>query len=311
LDAIVRGEFAENAVRKALTPSEMVSIAAAIEPLERAKAKERQLQGTRAKPSENFSKGANGRALDKVATFAGVSRPTLIKAREIWEAAEAEPEKFGKLLADMDHTGRVDGVHKRLKVIQQAEKIRSEPQPLPGRGPYRVIVADPPWPYEIRSEDPSNRATTPYPQMSIAQVCALPVPSITTTDAVLWLWTTNFHMRNAFAVLDAWGFQERTILTWAKDRMGMGNWLRGKTEHCILAGRGRPTLTLTNQTTLLNAPMRGHSQKPPEFYDLVERLCPAPRYAYLFSRYRHNDRWDCHGDEAPPDDGDDLRRSAP
>jgi ParB/RepB/Spo0J family partition protein len=25
----------------------------------------------------------------------------------------------------------------------------------------------------------------------------------------------------------------------------------------------------------------------------------APRYAYLFSRYRHNDKWDCRGDEAP------------
>jgi len=34
----------------------------------------------------------------------------------------------------------------------------------------------------------------------------------------------------------------------------------------------------------------------------VESLCPAPRYADLFSRYRHNDKWDCHGDEAPPAD---------
>jgi hypothetical protein len=39
--------------------------------------------------------------------------------------------------------------------------------------------------------------------------------------------------------------------------------------------------------------------KPIEFYDLVESLCPAPRYADIFSRYRHNDKWDCHGDEAP------------
>jgi len=49
----------------------------------------------------------------------------------------------------------------------------------------------------------------------------------------------------------------------------------------------------------LDAPWRGHSVKPPEFYDLVESLCPAPRYADLFSRYRHNEKWDCHGDEAP------------
>jgi N6-adenosine-specific RNA methylase IME4 len=81
--------------------------------------------------------------------------------------------------------------------------------------------------------------------------------------------------------------------------MGMGDWLRGQTEHCIMAVRGKPIVTLTNQTTLLHAPVRAHSQKPPEFYDFVEKLCPAPRYADLFSRYRHNDKWDCHGAEAP------------
>ena len=107
-------------------------------------------------------------------------------------------------------------------------------------------------------------------------------------------------MREAFTALDAWGFTQKTILTWAKDRMGMGDWLRGQTEHCLMAVRGKPIVELTNQTTLLRGAVRGHSQKPIEFYDLVERLCPAPRYAYLFSRYRHNEKWDCHGDEAPP-----------
>jgi N6-adenosine-specific RNA methylase IME4 len=81
--------------------------------------------------------------------------------------------------------------------------------------------------------------------------------------------------------------------------MGTGDWLRGQTEHCVLAVRGIPTVTLSNQTTLLQAPARAHSVKPVEFYNLVESLCPAPRYADLFSGYRHNARWDCHGDEAP------------
>jgi N6-adenosine-specific RNA methylase IME4 len=66
-----------------------------------------------------------------------------------------------------------------------------------------------------------------------------------------------------------------------------------------MAVHGRPVVTLTNQTTLLHAPVRAHSVKPHEFYDLVESLCPAPRYCDLFSRYQHNDKWDCHGDEAP------------
>jgi N6-adenosine-specific RNA methylase IME4 len=121
-------------------------------------------------------------------------------------------------------------------------------------------------------------------------------------------------MREAFTVLDAWGFEQKTILTWVKDRFGNGDWLRGQTEHCILAVRGKPVVTLTNQSTVLHAPSRGHSAKPMEFYELVESLCPAPRYADLFSRYRHNDKWDCHGDEAPPHPLDIppcLRRAAP
>jgi len=56
---------------------------------------------------------------------------------------------------------------------------------------------------------------------------------------------------------------------------------------------------------VLHAPWRGryderHSVKPVEFYAFVESLCPASRYADLFSRYRHNEKWDCHGDEVPP-----------
>jgi N6-adenosine-specific RNA methylase IME4 len=100
-------------------------------------------------------------------------------------------------------------------------------------------------------------------------------------------------------VLKTWGFTPKTMLTWAKDKMGTGDWLRGQTEPCIMAVRGKPTVELTNQTTLLVAPTRGHSRKPDEFYALVESLCPAPRYASLFHRGPTRPNWDGHGDEAP------------
>jgi N6-adenosine-specific RNA methylase IME4 len=297
LEKVVLGEYAENTFRKQFTPSECADIADALEPVERTLAKERMV-AAHASPGK-FPELVNGNALDKVAKAAGKDRKTIQKARAVRDAAKAEPEKFGKLQVDMDRTGRVDGPFKRLKVIRQSEAIRKEPPPLPQRGHYRVIVADPPWPYEIRKDDPSHRATHPSPQMSIAQICALSVAPIAHTDCLLWMWTTNHHMREAFTVLDVWGFVQKTILTWAKDRMGTGDWLRGQTEHCLLAVRGKPVVELTNQTTLLHGPLRANSQKPGEFYDFVEKLCPAPRYAYLFSRYKHNEKWDCHGDEAP------------
>jgi ParB-like chromosome segregation protein Spo0J len=140
LDSVVRGEFAENVHRKDFTLSEAVAIKRALEPIERAAAKERQREGGRHKGSGNLPEASKGNAADKAAKATGMVRRTLEKAEAIVDAAEAEPEKFSKLLADMDRTGRVNGVFKRLK---QAELIRAEPPPLPGNGPYRVIVCDP------------------------------------------------------------------------------------------------------------------------------------------------------------------------
>jgi N6-adenosine-specific RNA methylase IME4 len=241
-----------------------------------------------------------------------MARRTLEKAEAIVDAAEAEPEKYGKLREQMDDTGRINGVYRRLKIAQQAEQIRAEPPPLPGRGPYRVCIVDPPWPYELRDEDPSHRGVRDFPSMSIAGICALDVASIMSADAIVFMWVTNFVLVNGIhtTVLRAWGeeWQPKTLITWPKDKMGNGDWLRNQTEHVIMAVRGRPLVQSANLTTLLKGPFHlvrknAHSAKPKEFYDFVEKLCPAPRYADLFSRYRHSDRWDCHGDEAPPYDG--------
>jgi ParB/RepB/Spo0J family partition protein len=294
LDDIERGEVVGNTQRKDFLPSEIDAIRRKYEAKLKAAAKERMSAGGKgAKVSQPL------RTTDKVGAFAGVSGRTVEKIAEVCTAAEAEPEKYRKLVETMDKTGRVNAPYKRLKVAQQAEVIRAEPPPLPGDGPYRVIVVDPPWPYEIASEDSSIRGVWPIPAMSVAEIASTDVAAIAHDNCILWLWTTNYHMHVVFDLLKGWGFQHRTILTWAKHRMGAGDWLRGQTEHAIMAVRGKPVVTLTNQTTLLCAPARAHSRKPPEFYDLVEKLCPAPRYADLFSRYQHNDRWDCHGAEAP------------
>lgn len=300
LPMALRIEIEENALRKDLTQSELAQLQERI----LAELRKHKTPGARndLKPSTSaeLSAQVSPRLTNMVAKLFGESGSQIERRAAVVSAAKADPAQFGKLKADMDRTGHVNGSFKRLKVMRQVAAIRAAPPSLPGRGPYRVIVADPPWPYEIDNNiNREHRATKPYPQMSIEEICAADVGAITHQDCLLWLWTTNHHMREAFSVLDAWGFQQKTILTWAKDVMGMGDWLRGKTEHCLMAVRGKPVVELTNQTTLLLAKRRGNSQKPVEFYDFIEQLCPAPRYAYLFSRYRHNEKWDCHGDEAP------------
>ena len=82
------------------------------------------------------------------------------------------------------------------------------------------------------------------------------IADIAHEDCILWLWTTNADLLSgdALRVLEAWQFTPKTMLTWVKDRFGTGDWLRGQSEQCIMAVRGAPTVTLTNQTTVLCAP---------------------------------------------------------
>ena len=203
---------------------------------------------------------------------------------------------IAKIRADPDYRSRhaLIGHALLLAKAQAAEYIATEPPPLP-TGPFRVIVADPPWNYGNRADDPTHRARNPYPDMSTEDICALPVGALAANDCVLWLWTTNAHMDEAFCVVDAWGFEQKTILTWVKDRMGTGHWLRGQTEHCLLAVRGHPVTVLTNQTTVVHGPLREHSRKPDEFYALVEALCPGSKVE-LFSR-QEREGWVAHGNE--------------
>jgi N6-adenosine-specific RNA methylase IME4 len=308
LDAVTRGEFAENVHRKNFTLSEAVAIKRALAPREREAARQRQaatLKRGSTKPVVQILHNG-GKTRDRVAAFTGVSHTTLARAEAIVDAADAEPEKYGRLLAAMDKTGRVNAPFKRLRVARQAEQLRAEPPPLPGRGPYRVGVVDFPWPYEIASEESTIRGVWPYPTMPVAEIRAFPISSIMHKDSILWVWTTNYHMQVMPDLLRCWGFRHVTILTWAKDHAGSGDWLRGQTEHAVMAVRGEPVVTLVGQSTLLKAPVRAHSQKPREFYDVVETLCPAPRYCDLFSRYRHSEKWDVHGDQAPQELADAL-----
>ena len=131
--------------------------------------------------------------------------------------------------------------------------------------------------------------------MDIEEIKSMPIACIADENAILWLWTTNAHLRVAFDVVDAWGFEYKSLLTWVKDRMGTGEWLRGQTEHCMLAVRGKPVFLNGNQPTVLEAPRREHSRKPKEFYAFVQSTCPGSKIE-LFARQQQAN-WASYGNE--------------
>ncbi len=137
--------------------------------------------------------------------------------------------------------------------------------------------------------------------MELDGIKAMAVRDIADENAILWLWTTNAHLRIAFDVVEAWGFEYKSILTWVKDRMGTGEWLRGQTEHCMLATRGKPVFLNGNHTTVLEAARREHSRKPEAFYVLVEETSPG-RKVELFCRQRRSG-WAVFGNHTDQFDG--------
>lgn len=301
LSAMV-AERDENTCRLDLTPSEQVAMAARLEPLERKAAKERKREGQkqggktagrgRRKLGGNFPP-SKSKCRDKVARAVGVSSPTLRRAAEIVQAAKDDPA-FAPLVAEMDRTRRVNGVYRKLKVARQSARLDRKPAPLPD-GPFDVLVIDPPWHYDKRAADSSHRSALPYPSMKMDRIIALAPANRAATDCVLWLWATNAHLRAAFEVVEAWGFAYKTLLTWVKPKIGTGDWLRGQTEHCLLCVRGRPTVRLTNQSTVIHGASGRHSEKPNEFYAMVEKLCPGSKLE-MFQRTPRKG-WTGHGDE--------------
>ena len=299
LPLLLRVEIEENVQRKEFTQSELADIQLTL--IDHLSSHKNQGQRNdltcTEKPVQVDAPARRENSTEQVARIFGESERTVRNRIDVVQAAAAEPDNYGSLLDQMNRTGRVSGVHKRLRIRQQAEAIAQEPPPLPD-GPFRVLVVDPPWKYN-RDSDPSHRGSTPYPTMSIQDICELKVADISGEDSLIWLWTTNTHIRESFTVLDAWGFEYKTMLTWVKPRMGTGEWLRGQTEHCLLAAHGRPTIVLSNQTTVLQGATGRHSEKPEEFYKLVECLCPGSKVE-LFAR-RRRAGWEAHGNEVQGD----------
>lgn len=80
-----------------------------------------------------------------------------------------------------------------------------------------VIVADPPWQPRDLNSNGNRGAAHKYATLSTAEVCALELPPRAERN-VLFLWRLASMQRDAFAVLDAWGYIDCTEVVWVKLR---------------------------------------------------------------------------------------------
>lgn len=170
---------------------------------------------------------------------------------------------------------------------------------------FQCIVADPPWNYKNkmggvgfghgRTGTPMTAKPMPYPTMTTEEICALPVRDVSADGCHLYLWTTQAFLRDAYTVLDAWGFKQGAVLVWSKPPMGVvGTWVCSA-EFCIFARRGTLAAKRRHIGTVFEWSRGRHSAKPEAFQDMVETVSPGP-YLELFAR-RPRLNWTVWGNE--------------
>jgi N6-adenosine-specific RNA methylase IME4 len=226
----------------------------------------------------------------------GVSPATIKRDGQIAVFLDEHPVEAEAVLQG-DKT--LTDIRKELKTQARREYIDKQRAEIEAgavekpKGVFEVLVLDVPWPYGTEYDPEARRAANPYPEVSLEEIAALSLP--TAEDCILWFWTTHKFMRYSFALIDGWGFRDVMILTWVKDRMGLGTWLRSQSEFCIMAVKGKPIVDLTNQTTIISGPLREHSRKPDEFYTMVDSLCIGRKLDF-FSRAPRKG-WEQYGNE--------------
>ncbi len=164
---------------------------------------------------------------------------------------------------------------------------------------YRCIVADPPWSFKDRLPG-TKGASSQYPCLDLAALKSWSLPPIA-DDAYLFLWRVASMQLEALELATVWGFAVKTELVWCKltrtgkRHFGLGRHLRAEHEVCLVATRGSPKPLNRHTRSVFTGPVREHSRKPDEFYQLVEQFCGGPRVE-LFARQRRPG-WDAIGNE--------------
>jgi N6-adenosine-specific RNA methylase IME4 len=156
---------------------------------------------------------------------------------------------------------------------------------------FDCIVADPPWHLALWSEKGEGKAPQAhYKCLSTEIIAQMRVNDHAARDCWLFLWATNPMLRDAFSVLDSWGFRYVTSIAWrkttvnGKDRWGPGYVARTIHEPILIGKVGEPRM-IRAIPGLFPGRAREHSRKPDEFYDLLSRFLPrGARVLDLFSR---------------------------
>ena len=212
-------------------------------------------------------------------------------------SSEAEQDELLDFAARKDITSElfIDEMRRRVRDRRMISQVWPD-------GKFGVIYCDPPWRYEhVKTE--SRAIENQYPTMELEEIKALKskVQAITAKDCALYIWATSPKVEESVSVLEEWGFKYRTSMVWVKDRLGMGYWARQRHELLLIATIGSPLTPdeSVRPDSVIQAPIREHSQKPDVVYCILETCYAERPIIELFARdnTQRPKRWKTWGNE--------------
>lgn len=140
-------------------------------------------------------------------------------------------------------------------------------------GRARVILSDPPWRFETRSDAGRGRCPS-YECIHPRDIVKLPIHKLAAPSSILFLWTSAPYLKFALAHMEENDFTYQTVaFTWAKTTtmgkwaFGGGYWTRANPEMVLLGTRGRGVKAASRSVReLIVSERREHSRKPDEVY---------------------------------------------
>lgn len=178
---------------------------------------------------------------------------------------------------------------------------------------YNIIYADPPWKYNkgVHQETFPKRKQTrierelPYQTMSLDEMKALDIHSISEKNSALFMWVTDSHLKQGIELMESWGFKYKTIAFIWKKITNKGNtcatigaWTMKNCEICLFGTKGNMLQykKANNIFQLIEAERTINSKKPNEARNRILDIFPNVPKIELFAREK-KDGWDVWGNE--------------
>ena len=143
--------------------------------------------------------------------------------------------------------------------------------------------------------------------MSVKEICDLPIKKMRDINSVLFLWTTTKFIKDAFVIMEKWGFKYHNIIVWNKQKGPCVCGFNRITEYLLFGYSGKYPLSRGGKAikTLITIAPGKHGEKPDIFRQMITNNFEGNKIE-LFARGNREkdisgnnifDGWDVWGNE--------------